>query len=257
MDDTTSQAVRVFGTQADMSALVQAKVADAANRAKSEFLSRMSHELRTPLNAILGFGKLMSLDEGLTASQLDYLNEILQAGRHLLGLVNEVLDLHQIEAGRMTVEVKDLLLAPLAQDNVDLLEPLALAAGVSLHMNIAPDTVVRADPKRLSQVLINLVSNAVKYNREGGFVRLESAHLADGRVQITVVDNGLGISDTAQAMIFQPFERGDADDTPVQGTGLGLTLTRKLVDLMDGEIGFESQDGQGSRFWVVLNAGKL
>ena len=257
MVDDASQAVRVFGTQTDISALVQARLADAANRAKTEFLSRMSHEFRTPLNAILGFGQLLSMGGDLSPVQADHLGEISNAGRHLLGLVNEVLDLSQIEAGRMQMHMQGVLLRPLVLKSTHLLEPLAKAGKVSLLIDITPDLLVHADPKRLEQVLVNLVSNAIKYNREDGWVRVTARREPNGRVRISVVDNGRGISTADQGLIFKAFERGSAENTSVQGHGLGLSLTKKFVELMQGQIGFESVAHQGSTFWLTLDNGTL
>ncbi len=255
MMDDTSQAVRVFGTQTDITALVQARLADEANRAKTEFLSRMSHELRTPLNAILGFGQLMSMGGELSTVQADHLTEITNAGRHLLGLVNEVLDLSQIEAGRMRVHMQGVTLRPLVLKSTHLLEPLAKAGKVSLLIDITPDLVVHADPKRLEQVLVNLVSNAIKYNHEDGWVKVMARRDPNDQVRISVVDNGRGITTADQALIFKAFERGSAENTGVQGSGLGLSLTKKFLELMQGEIGFESTPKQGSTFWFTLGHG--
>lgn len=255
MMDDTSQAVRVFGTQTDITALVQARLADEANRAKTEFLSRMSHELRTPLNAILGFGQLMSMGGELSTVQADHLTEITNAGRHLLGLVNEVLDLSQIEAGRMRVHMQGVTLRPLVLKSTHLLEPLAKAGKVSLLIDITPDLVVHADPKRLEQVLVNLVSNAIKYNHEDGWVKVMARRDPDDQVRISVMDNGRGITTADQALIFKAFERGSAESTGVQGSGLGLSLTKKFLELMQGEIGFESVPNQGSTFWFTLGHG--
>ena len=255
MPDDANQAVRVFGTQSDISALVQARMADAANRAKTEFLSRMSHEFRTPLNAILGFGQLLSMGGELSVAQTDHLNEIRNAGSHLLSLVDEVLDMSQIEAGQMRVNMQSVSLRPLVLKSTHLLEPLAQAGKVSLLIDITPDLVVHADPKRLEQVLVNLVSNAIKYNREDGWVKVMARRDPNDQVRISVSDNGRGISPADQALIFKPFERGSAENTGVPGTGLGLSLTKKFVELMQGEIGFDSVPQQGSTFWFMLSHG--
>lgn len=255
--DETSQAVRVFGTQTDVSSLVHARLADEANRAKTQFLSRMSHELRTPLNAILGYGQLISCDQRLHPDLAGHLTEIVQAGKHLLGLVNEALDLSQIESGAVRLQPQRLGLHPLVDKSTKLLLPLAKSAGVQLLTDIHPQLTVHADPKRLEQVLMNLISNAIKYNKPNGWVKVSAQNEPKDRVRIAVSDGGLGISPEDQRVLFQAFERGSAERTQVTGTGLGLSISKQFIELMQGEIGVNSEYGKGSTFWVRLPANNL
>ena len=230
--------------------------ADAANRAKSEFLSNMSHELRTPLNAILGFGQLLELHpkQPLEPNQKEYVGHILEGGSHLLKLIDEVLELSRIESGALAVSIDDVALRDIFRDCLTMIEPLAETHGVSIAAGTAPTEteVVRADHTRLKQVLLNFLSNAVKYNRPGGTVNLECAEAEDGMTRLRVTDTGLGIPQDKQKDLFTPFARLGAEDTDVEGTGIGLAFTKRLVALMDGRIGFESTEGVGSTFWVEL-----
>jgi len=224
--------------------------AERASRAKSEFLSSMSHELRTPMNAILGFAQLLEMDAGLPAGHRQSAVEILKAGRHLLGLINDVLDLAKIESGRI-----DLVPEPVACDELfaecgRLVESMARERGVALHIEGRPATVL-ADRMRLKQAVLNLLSNAIKYNRPQGEVRLE-ATVHEAGVRISVTDTGPGISPERQAQLFQAFNRLGAECTEVEGTGIGLVITRRLVERMGGSIGVEGTPGVGSTFWVEL-----
>jgi len=225
--------------------------AERANRAKSEFLSRMSHELRTPLNAVLGFGQLLELELTHNGQQAK-VKQIVAAGRHLLTLINDVLDLARIEAGHLSVSTEVVALQPLVADCLTLLRPQAQARRISLSAPGADDRrQVRADRTRLKQVLLNLLSNAVKYNHEGGSVtvRIEDrgAHW-----RLCVDDSGPGLDAEQQAKLFVPFERLQAGSSTLEGTGIGLALSRRLVELMHGRIGVHSDPGQGSSFWVEL-----
>ena len=239
-------------------ALVAARdEAERASRAKSEFLSRMSHELRTPLNAILGFGQLLELHLR-EAEQVDNVREILHAGRHLLELINEVLDLARIEAGRFNINPEPIALRALIVDCLALIRPQAEARGIriSIHSSAAEqdcDAQVLADGTRLKQVLINLLSNAVKYNRDQGELSVVCVNLG-GSVQIRISDTGAGLSPEQQTRLFVAFERLDADRSATEGTGIGLALSKRLVELMRGEIGVESSPGSGSTFWFTLPA---
>jgi PAS domain S-box-containing protein len=225
--------------------------AERANAAKSEFLSRTSHELRTPLNAILGFGQLLEMDD-LESRHRMGVEQILKGGRHLLELVNEVLDIATIDAGRLALSCEPVQLHELVQETMELLRPLAAGRGIRLENNIGGGYVL-ADQQRLKQVLLNLISNAVKFNREGGLVVVASGTAATpGRVRFEVTDTGSGIVSTGLEKLFAPFERLDAPEKGVEGTGIGLTISQRLVSLMDGEIGVYSVENEGTTFWVEL-----
>ena len=227
--------------------------ADRANRAKSEFLSRMSHELRTPLNAILGFAQLLQMN-GSDPRQQESIEQILKGGRHLLALINEVLDISRIEAGRLSLSLEPVPLLGTVQAAVALVRPLASDRGIRLEVEIpAASSHVLADQQRLQQVLLNLLSNAVKYNQPSGSVRV-SAEVVEARsVRIRVADTGIGMSPEQLGRLFTPFDRLGADQTGVEGTGLGLTLSKCLVEAMGGVMTVESAVGAGSVFSVELD----
>jgi len=231
--------------------------AESANRAKSEFLSRMSHELRTPMNAVLGFAQLMGLDPGASTSQRQSLDHILRAGKHLLHLINDVLDLAHVESGRLTLSPEPLGVADLAQEAAALMQPQAKAAHVRIELEVGAGMVVRGDRLRVKQVLLNLLSNAVKYNQPGGWVRVTARPAAGPYVRIEVADSGHGIPEEGLADLFEPFVRLGADPHKVEGTGIGLSISQRLVELMDGRIGVDSRAGEGSRFWIELPSDRL
>ncbi|HEU4888304.1 MAG TPA: PAS domain S-box protein [Thermoanaerobaculia bacterium] len=229
--------------------------AQKANLAKSDFLSSMSHELRSPLNAILGFAQLMESDSPApTAAQSESILQILNAGWYLLELINEILDLATIESGKLSLSLEPVCLTELLLECQAMIEPLAQRRGVrmSFPRSEAP-YCVHADRTRIKQVLINLLSNAIKYNTVRGSVVVDcSARAASGRVRITVTDTGAGLAPEKLAQLFQPFNRLGQDVNGEEGTGIGLVVSKRLVELMDGVIGVESSVGTGSTFWVEL-----
>ncbi len=226
--------------------------AERASVAKSEFLSRMSHELRTPLNAVLGFAQLLEM-EPLPAEQRESVAHILQGGRHLLRLINEVLDISRIEAGRLTLSPEPVHVAGALQEVLDLIAPLAAQRNVRLSTEAADgDAFVLADLQRLKQVLLNLLSNAVKYNVPGGSVTVSRETSRPGWLRLSVRDTGRGIPPEKLDQVFVPFARLGAEQTGVEGTGIGLALSKGLVEVMGGEMGVESAVGEGSTFWVEL-----
>ena len=224
--------------------------AQRANRAKSEFLSRMSHELRTPLNAILGFSQLMAIEGGLDARHRGFVDETVKAGRHLLALISEVLDLAQIEAGRLELKTEPLALDALVADCVAMVEPAARRRHLQVQVGPESGLRVQADRRRLQQVLLNLLTNVVKYNREGGRIDIATSAPSPHRVRITVADTGPGISDDRMAELFTPFNRLGAEFSNVEGTGIGLAISRQIMLLMGGLVGVASEPGRGSRFWL-------
>jgi signal transduction histidine kinase/ActR/RegA family two-component response regulator len=225
--------------------------ADRANTAKSEYLSRMSHELRTPLNAILGFAQLLELED-LGEEQRENLHYILSAARHLLALINEVLDIAAIEAGRLPLSLEPVAVADVVAEAVSLIRPLADQHQVLLvSPPVSCQVHVQGDRQRLKQILLNLLSNAVKYNRPGGRVELECGPAGDG-MRIQVVDSGPGIAAEAMGQLFVPFERMGSEQTGIEGAGLGLPLSRRLAEAMGGTLEVATEVGRGSRFWVEL-----
>ncbi|MAG37727.1 MAG: ammonium transporter [Dehalococcoidia bacterium] len=237
-------------------ALLHAKEgAEQASLAKSQFLSSMSHELRTPLNAILGFSQLLDADpiEPLTPSQQENVEQISRAGEHLLELINEVLDLARIEAGRLTLSIEPVELGLLLTETLAITAPMAEQQQIRIRDETEPfhEYMLMADRNRLRQILLNLLSNAIKYNRERGMVTV-AADAAEGRLYLSVTDTGPGIPEHQMTALFEPFNRLGAEATEVEGTGVGLTITKQLAELMHGSVSVMSRPGQGSCFTIEL-----
>ena len=222
--------------------------ADRASQTKSEFLSRMSHELRTPMNAILGFAQLLELDQ-LTTDQHESVDHIIRGGRHLLELINEILDISRIEAGRLALSIEPVEFGEVFRETINLMGPLAADRDLRLSSSPICASYILADRQRLKQVLINLVSNAIKYNRIGGSVTIFCTAVNE-RLRIEIKDTGAGIPADRISELFTPFARLGAERSAVEGTGLGLAVARRLVEAMDGAIGVESASGKGSTFWI-------
>ncbi|MBV8503697.1 MAG: response regulator [Paucibacter sp.] len=246
-------------TTATRKALAEAQ---ASNRAKNEFLSRISHELRTPLHAILGFAAVLKRDAAtrMGSDGIAQVHHIEQAGKHLLALVNDVLDLSRIEAGQLNLRCMPTELEPLLKESIDLTRPLAAGAGVRVHLDAAAFPSVNAmqavmtDRTRLGQVLINLLSNAIKYNRPGGDVWIRPARRDNKLWHLDVVDNGIGMSKEQQSRLFEPFNRLGREKGDIEGTGIGLSLARQLVALMGGEMTIDSEPSLGTTVRLTLPA---
>jgi len=240
--------------------LQSAKVeAERANLAKSDFLSSMSHELRSPLNAILGFAQLMDSESPpLTAGQKESTEQILRAGWYLLGLINEILDLAQIESGKLPLSLEPLSLNEVLADCQAMIEPQARKSGIRVAFAQSDMPLcVNADRTRVKQVFVNLLSNAIKYNRVGGSVEVISRSRPGDRVRVSFKDTGEGLSPDKLAMLFQRFNRLGQEAGVEEGTGIGLVVSKQLVELMGGSIGVESTVGVGSVFWIELNASRV
>jgi CheY-like chemotaxis protein len=211
----------------------------------------MSHELRTPLNAVLGFAQVLQMG-ALDEDESKSVKQILRGGRHLLGLIDEVLDISRISSGKLSISQEPVPVAAAIRDAVELVRPIAAERGIEFHEEAVNGVHVLADRQRLKQVLLNLLSNGVKYNRPGGVVSISSEEIPEGRLRIKVADTGLGISSQAMERLFSPFDRLGAETSGIEGTGLGLALSKGLVDAMGGSLSAESVVGSGSVFTIEL-----
>jgi CheY-like chemotaxis protein/nitrogen-specific signal transduction histidine kinase len=241
--------------------------AEKASQAKSQFLSSMSHELRTPMNAILGYSELLKEDLNVSLeemesedieSMLQYVGNILHAGWHLLELINKVLDLTRIEAGKLEVTIEKVDLVDLIKECVSFVKPQAEKSHITLENETAALTPRYAlvDRGRLKQVIINLLSNAVKYNNENGKVQIRIVQPHTETIRLEVQDTGVGLTEEQKSRVFDPFTRLSGLNL-IEGTGIGLTITKRLLEIMDGKIGVESEINQGSTFWVELPTGEI
>jgi signal transduction histidine kinase/ActR/RegA family two-component response regulator len=245
--------------QSNRELAVASDAAERANRAKSEFISSMSHELRTPLNAILGFGQLLSSDAYALppTKQKEFSRLIVSAGNHLLTLINEILDLARIESAHVTLSLEPVALAELLTECRTLVEPAAAQRHIQMRFPNRTGLGVVADRTRLKQVLLNLLSNAIKYNVEGGTVMIDVTAPSPGKVHVAVRDTGHGLSQGQVGALFQPFNRLGQEASAIEGTGIGLVVTKRLTEMMNGSIGVSSTVGVGTVFWIELNAASL
>lgn len=233
--------------------IVAREEADNANKAKSEFLSSMSHELRTPMNAILGFGQLLEMD--LKGENKGNAGEIVKAGGHLMALIDQVLDLSKIESGGYSILMEDLSLNQLLHECLTLIRPQAKEKNISIidHISDNKDHQINVDSTRFKQVLLNFLSNAVKYNQDDGSITLSCNVVSPQRLRISVTDTGKGLTEEQVSHLFSPFERLGMENSNIKGTGIGLVISKRLVQMMDGYIGVESQPDSGSTFWIEIN----
>jgi len=247
LDEATSMQKEMEGAKQE---------AEKANQAKNRFISSMSHELRTPMNAILGFSQLLSMDD-LTEDQMSSVDEIINGGDHLLSLIDDILNLSQIESGNVNLSIESVNIQRIIQECLSLIQPIAEKYQVTLKNNTNDNnnnihTTVLADQTRIKQVILNLLSNACKYNKEDGEVIIHYSNTKNNRLKLTIQDTGQGISAENQLELFKPFNRLGLENSNIQGTGIGLTITKQLIELMNGTLGLESIIDQGSQFWIEL-----
>ena len=257
--DEKGRLIEAKGTLQDITEIKQAQLeAERATLAKSEFLSRMSHELRTPMNAVLGFSQLLEIDPSLNQEQKSHVNHILGAGKHLLVLIEEVLDLERIDSGRIQLFMDAVDPGRILQECRQLIQPLADQNDVIIEVNTPAENIpaVWADKLRLKQVLLNLVSNGVKYNRKGGRVAVILEGGGKGKLRISIGDTGIGIPEERMGELFEPYSRLGAERSGIEGAGIGLTITKRLVELMGGNLGVETTQNLGCTFWLELDLDK-
>ena len=257
------EAISTLQCEVDLRTKTEAKMlkakdeAEKANISKSQFLSRMSHELRTPMNAILGFSQLLNrLD--LNEKQASYNEEILLAGNHLLSMISDILDLSIIEAGNLTVSMSDVSLARVMQESVSMVKHKLDFRNIQIH-NLIPvhdDITIKVDETRLKEVIVNLLTNAVKYNTDNGLVSIGYKQVGKNNLRVYFSDTGKGLSEDEQEHIFEPFNRLGAEYTDIEGVGIGLSISKKLMEMMDGSISIESRKGQGTTFYLDFPVGK-
>jgi signal transduction histidine kinase len=228
--------------------------AEAANQAKSEFLSTMSHELRTPMNSILGFGEMLNIDsiEPLSERQKSFVDHILSSGTHLMELINQVLELNRIEVGKLSINFEGIPANKIIDESLQLVRVQAQDKGVEiLNRNTGEQLpIVWTDGTRLTQVLVNLLSNAIKYNHNKGTVTLSCLETLNQMLRISIEDSGMGIPANKQQYLFTPFERLGREGGEIEGTGIGLTISRQLIELLGGKVGYQSKEDDGSIFWI-------